>query len=77
METIMVPPLTPKKVKGRGIKAGHGAVGILFFVLVVGLAAMGETEGAAADGYHHGSAADTGNDICNSDYHTFYKTFNH
>ena len=42
-------PAIWKKVKGRGIKAGHGAVGILFFVLVVGLAAMGETEGAAAD----------------------------
>ena len=28
-------------------------------------------------GNHHGSATDTGNNICNSDYHTFYKTFNH
>jgi len=38
-----------KKVKGNTIKAGHMTVGVLFFALVVCLAAVGETEGAAAD----------------------------
>lgn len=42
-------PAIWKKVKGKSIKIGHGIACILFFVLVVGLAAMGETEGAAAD----------------------------
>lgn len=42
-------PAIWKKVRGRGIKGGHAAAGILFFALVVVLAAMGETEGAAAD----------------------------
>jgi len=37
------------KVKGNRIQAGHMIAGILFFALVTGLAAMGETEGNAAD----------------------------
>lgn len=37
------------KVKGSTIKAGHIIAGLLFFALVAGLAAMGETEGKAAD----------------------------
>lgn len=42
-------PAIWKKVKGNAVRWGHMAAGILFFALVVGLAAMGETEGAAAD----------------------------
>lgn len=42
-------PAIWKKVKGQGVKVGHLIAGILFFALVVGLAAMGETQGAAAD----------------------------
>lgn len=42
-------PAIWKNVKGKGVKAGHVAAGLLFFGLVVGLAAVGETEGAAAD----------------------------
>lgn len=42
-------PAIWKKVKGNGVKAGHMIAGILFFALVVGLAAMGEMEGDAAD----------------------------
>lgn len=37
------------KVKGKSVKAGHIIAGVLFFALVVGLAAMGDTEGKAAD----------------------------
>lgn len=37
------------KVKGKNIRIGHMIAGILFFVLVVGLALVGETEGNAAD----------------------------
>ncbi len=37
------------KVKGKNIRIGHMIAGILFFVLVVGLAFVGETEGNAAD----------------------------
>lgn len=37
------------KVKGSSIKAGHIIAGLVFFALVAGLAAMGETEGKAAD----------------------------
>ncbi len=42
-------PAIWKKVKGKGIKAGHAAACVLFFVLVVAMAVMGETEGQAAD----------------------------
>lgn len=42
-------PAIWKKVKGNGIKVGHMLACVLFFVLVVGMAAMGESEGAAAD----------------------------
>ncbi len=42
-------PAIGKKVKGKKIRAGHMIVCLLFFVLVVGMAAMGEKEGTAAD----------------------------
>ncbi len=42
-------PAILKKVKGNKIKAGHIVVGLIFFALVVGMAAMGESEGEAAD----------------------------
>ena len=42
-------PAIWKKVKGKTMKAGHIVAGILFFAMVVGLAAMGESEGEAAD----------------------------
>lgn len=42
-------PAIWKKVKGKSIKAGHVIACVLFFAMVVGLAAMGETEGAEAD----------------------------
>lgn len=42
-------PAICKKVKGNKIKIGHILAGILFFALVVVFAAMGESEGAAAD----------------------------
>lgn len=42
-------PAIGKKVKGKGIKVGHMIACLFFFVMVVGLAVMGETEGAAAD----------------------------
>ncbi len=42
-------PAVWQKVKGKGIKAGYIIPFILFFALVVGLAAIGEKEGAAAD----------------------------
>ena len=42
-------PAIWKKVKGKTMKAGHIIAGILFFAMVVGLAAMGESEGEAAD----------------------------
>lgn len=37
------------KAKGSKIHAGHILAGIIFFALVVGMAAMGEGEGSAAD----------------------------
>ena len=37
------------KVKGNKVHGGHMAAGLLFFVMVVGLAVVGETEGNAAD----------------------------
>lgn len=42
-------PAIWKNVKGNSVKAGHVLACVLFFVLVVGMAAMGESEGAAAD----------------------------
>ena len=42
-------PAVWKKVKGKGVKVGPLAACIFFFALVVGMAAMGETEGQAAD----------------------------
>ena len=42
-------PAIWKKVKGKTMKAGHIVAGILFFAMVVGLAAVGESEGEAAD----------------------------
>ena len=42
-------PAICKKVKGNKVKIGHIVAGILFFVMVVVFAAMGESEGAAAD----------------------------
>lgn len=37
------------KVKGKTIKAGHVIAGLLFFAFVIAMAAMGESEGNAAD----------------------------
>lgn len=42
-------PAIWKKVKGKKVGAGHIVAGLLFFALVVVFAAMGETEGTAAD----------------------------
>lgn len=42
-------PAILKKVKGRSIRIGHAAAGLVFFGLVVGLAFIGESEGQAAD----------------------------
>ena len=42
-------PAIGKNVKGNKIKVGHIVAGLIFFVVVVGLAALGETEGNAAD----------------------------
>lgn len=42
-------PAIWKNVKGKKIKAGHLISAIVFFLLVAGLAALGETEGTAAD----------------------------
>lgn len=42
-------PAMWKNVKGKKIQIGHVIAGLLFFALVVGMAAMGETEGTAAD----------------------------
>ena len=42
-------PTMTKKVKGQSIRLPHIMACVLFFAFVVGLAAMGETEGAAAD----------------------------
>lgn len=42
-------PAMTKKVKGQSIRLPHILSCVLFFALVVGLAAMGETEGTAAD----------------------------
>lgn len=42
-------PAIWKNVKGSKIRIGHVIAGVLFFALVVGMAAMGESEGASAD----------------------------
>lgn len=42
-------PAVGKKIRGNRVKWGHVAALILFFALVVGLAAVGEREGRAAD----------------------------
>lgn len=42
-------PAIWKNVKGNKIKIGHIVAAILFFALVAGMAAMGETEGGNAD----------------------------
>ena len=42
-------PAMTKKVKGQSIRLPHIMACVLFFAFVVGLATMGETEGAAAD----------------------------
>ena len=42
-------PAMTKKVKGQSIRLSHILACVLFFALVVGLAAIGETEGATAD----------------------------
>lgn len=42
-------PAIWKNVKGNKIKAGHIIAGLIFFAIVVTMAVMGETEGAAAD----------------------------
>lgn len=42
-------PAMWKKVKGKGMKVSYIIPFLLFFALVVGLAAIGEKEGAAAD----------------------------
>lgn len=42
-------PIMWKNVKGSKVKAGHILAGLAFFALVVGLAAFGGTEGAAAE----------------------------
>lgn len=42
-------PAIWNKVKGNKIKAGHIIAALLFFAVVVGMAAMGEVEGGAAD----------------------------
>lgn len=42
-------PAVIKKVKGHSFHVGYGVAFLLFFVLVTGMAALGETEGSAAD----------------------------
>ncbi len=42
-------PAVCKKVKGKGIRVSYIIPFLLFFGVVVGMAAMGESEGAAAD----------------------------
>ncbi|MCI9173483.1 MAG: DUF368 domain-containing protein [Lachnospiraceae bacterium] len=42
-------PAMAKKVKGKTVRLGHLLAFLLFFVLVTGLALVGEQEGAAAD----------------------------
>ena len=42
-------PAVCNKLKGSKVKPGHIIAGVLFFALVAGMAAMGETDGNAAD----------------------------
>ena len=42
-------PAVIKKVKGKGVRASYIIPFLIFFALVVGMAAVGEKEGAAAD----------------------------
>ncbi len=42
-------PAITKKVKGKTIRLGHILVCLMFFVVVAGLALLGEQEGASAD----------------------------
>ena len=42
-------PAIWKNVKGKSVKVGHIIAALVFFALVAGLAAMGESEGAAAN----------------------------
>lgn len=42
-------PAVWKKVKGNKIKVSHIIAFLIFFAIVIGMAAMGETEGEAAD----------------------------
>lgn len=42
-------PIMTQKVKGKKIQVSHIIACVLFFVLVVGMAAMGEIEGKSAD----------------------------
>lgn len=42
-------PAIQKNVRGKGVKAGHIIAALLFFILVAGMAAMGETKGTAAN----------------------------
>lgn len=42
-------PAVWKKVKGSSIRVGHIVAGLVFFVMVVGLAVLGETEGNTAN----------------------------
>lgn len=42
-------PAIWKNVKGNKVKVGHIIAGLIFFGIVVAMAVMGETEGAAAD----------------------------
>ncbi|MDE6639929.1 MAG: DUF368 domain-containing protein [Acetatifactor sp.] len=42
-------PAIWKNVKGKSVKIGHIIAALVFFALVAGLAAMGETEGAAVN----------------------------
>lgn len=42
-------PAITRKVKGKGMKVGYVIAFLLFFVIVAGLAVIGEQEGAAAD----------------------------
>lgn len=42
-------PAITKKVKGKTIRPGHILVCLVFFVIVAGLALLGEQEGASAD----------------------------
>lgn len=42
-------PAIWKNVKGKSVKIGHIAAALVFFALVAGLAALGDTEGSMAD----------------------------